>query len=158
MCIRDSFKGRRLNSAGNTEDGREFHRTEVVGKKESPQRTSLELPMSTQNSCADTAPLVLRGDGKGSSTRVTSSLEHLPLRYLYDRDKASTSRRKDRGSSELDSTEQFISLLAFDLTLSKSRVKPEHPPYRYESSTPYMGGWDTCIAGATEKRKKSLTV
>src|SRR5678815_3586637 len=48
------FKVRRLNSAGNTEDGREFHRTEVVGKKESPQQTSLELPMSTQNSVSYT--------------------------------------------------------------------------------------------------------
>src|SRR5678815_5039305 len=54
------------------------------------------------------------------------------------RDKAPTSRRKDRGSSEVQSTEQFISLLAFYSTLSKSRVKPEPP--RYESITPYKGG------------------
>src|SRR5678816_2619638 len=76
------FKVRRLNLAGNTEDGREFHRTEVMRKKEAPQRTSLELPMSPQNSCSDTAPLVLRGRRKGGGTRVISSLEYLPLRYL----------------------------------------------------------------------------
>src|SRR5678816_4181931 len=61
---------------------REFHRTEVAGKKEAPQQTSLELPISTENSCADTAPLVLRERRKGGGTRVISSLEHLPLRYL----------------------------------------------------------------------------
>src|SRR5678815_740844 len=76
------FKVRRLNSVGNTEGGREFHRTEVVGKKEAPQQNSLELPMSTQYSCADTAPLVLQRRRKGGGTRVISSLEHLPLRYL----------------------------------------------------------------------------
>src|SRR5678815_643046 len=127
MSTDAGFEVGRLNSAGNTEDGREFHRTEVAGKKEAPQRTSLGLPISTQNSCADTAPLVLRGSRKGGGTRVTSSFEHLPLRYLYDRDKSLTSRRKDRGSSELENTEQFISLLAFDSTLSKSGVKPGPP-------------------------------
>src|SRR5678815_580444 len=97
MSTDAGFKVMRLNSVGNTEDGREFHRTEVVGKKEAPQQTSLELPMSTQNSCADTAPLVLRRRRKGGGTRVMSSFEHLPLIYLLDRDKAPTSRRKDRG-------------------------------------------------------------
>src|SRR5678815_886049 len=46
MSTDAGFKVRRLNSVGNTEDGREFHKTEVVGKKEAPQRTSLELPLS----------------------------------------------------------------------------------------------------------------
>src|SRR5678816_1845962 len=82
MSTNAGFKVRRLNSVGNTEDGREFHKTEMVGKKEAPQQTSLELPMSTQYSCADTAPIVLRRRRKGGGTRVISSLEHLPLRYL----------------------------------------------------------------------------
>src|SRR5678816_2129071 len=91
-------------------------RTEVAGKKEASQRTSLELLTSTQNSCADTAPLVLRGRQKGGGTRVDSFLERLPLQYLWKRDKALTSRRKYKGSSDLESTGQFISLLAFDST------------------------------------------
>src|SRR5678815_2752539 len=70
MSTDAGFKVRRLNSVGNSEDGREFHRTEVVGKKEAPQQTSLELPMSTQYSCADTAPIVLRRRRKGCGTRV----------------------------------------------------------------------------------------
>src|SRR5678815_3828375 len=82
MSTDAGFKVRRLNSVGNTEDGREFHKTEVVGKKKALQQTSLELPMSIQYSCADTAPIVLRRRRKGGGTRVISSLEHLPLRYL----------------------------------------------------------------------------
>src|SRR5678815_978879 len=82
MSTDAGFKVMGLNSVGNTEDGREFHKTEAVGKKGAPQQTSLELPMSTQYSCADTAPIVLRRRRKGGGTRVISSLEHLPLRYL----------------------------------------------------------------------------
>src|SRR5678815_3467092 len=58
MSTDAGFKVRGLNSVGNTEDGREFHKTEVMGKKEAPQQTSLELPMSTQYSCENTAPIV----------------------------------------------------------------------------------------------------
>lgn len=47
-----------LNSVGKTEVGREFHRTKVDGKNETPLRTSLGLLMLTQISCDDTALLV----------------------------------------------------------------------------------------------------
>src|SRR5678816_3806273 len=62
MCIRDRvLKRGRLNTVGKTEDGKEFHRTDVAGKKEAPQRTSLGFSMLTQNACESMAPLVLRG-------------------------------------------------------------------------------------------------
>lgn len=45
------FKEIEINSAGNTDDWREFNRIEVAGKEEELQQSSLQLPMSAQNLC-----------------------------------------------------------------------------------------------------------
>jgi hypothetical protein len=73
------LKRGRLNIGGKTEDGKEFHRKDVAGKKEVPQRTILGLPISTQKLWEVMAPLVFRGRRKGGGMRVYNSLEHLPL-------------------------------------------------------------------------------
>jgi len=73
------LKSGRLNTGGKIEDGREFHRIEVAGKKEVPQRASLGFPTSTQNWCESRAPLVQRGRRNGGGMREANSLEHLPL-------------------------------------------------------------------------------
>lgn len=67
-------------SAGNIDFGREFHRTEAIGKNETPQQTILGLLMLVQNLKANTASLELRGHRKSCEILVVSSLE--PLWYL----------------------------------------------------------------------------
>lgn len=42
-------------------------------KNDAPQRTSQGFLISTQNSCADTVPLVLRGSRKGTANGGTAN-------------------------------------------------------------------------------------
>src|SRR6201990_2716953 len=74
----EALKSGRLNTGRKIDDGREFHKAGVAGKKEAPQRASLGFPTSTQNWCESRALLVQRGrrNGGGMERPIPSSTFH----------------------------------------------------------------------------------
>ena len=64
-----------MKEAGNTEEGREFQRWEVDGKKPSPNLLILTLESSTQQLWANVARRVERGRAIGVGIQAATSSE-----------------------------------------------------------------------------------
>ena len=63
------LKDDELYEEGKIEEGKEFHRLPMCGKKQESYRSTRELPTSTQNSCEEAASLVLRPHFLGPGTQ-----------------------------------------------------------------------------------------